>query len=69
MRGSCSTLGGQSTSVHPAITSLPTAHQVQGRDGKKARLNESEAVMPVERTTTQTAGCQQSLNHSPRKVP
>lgn len=56
MRGSCTTLGGQSTSVHPAITSLPTAHQGQGRSGKKARLNESKAVMPVERTAQQTAG-------------
>lgn len=56
MRGSCSTLGGQSTSVHPAITSVPTVHQGQGRDGKKARLNESKAVMPAERTSPQTAG-------------
>lgn len=56
MRGSCSTLGGQSTSVHSAITSLPTVYQGQGRTGKKARLNESKAVMPAERTTPQTAG-------------
>lgn len=56
MRGSCSTPGGQSTSVHLAITSLPTSHQGRGRDGKKARLNESKAVVLIERTIAQTAG-------------
>lgn len=67
MKGSYSTLGGKSTSVHPAITSLPTAHQGQGRDGKKARLNESKAVIPVERTTTQTAGMSAEFKPQPKK--
>lgn len=56
MRESRSTLGGQSASVHPAITSLPTVHEGKGTDGKTTRPNESKAVMPVTTTTTQTAG-------------
>lgn len=56
MRENHSTLGGQSASVHPAITSLPTACEGKGRDGKTTRPDESKAVMPVATTTTQTAG-------------
>lgn len=67
MRESCSTLGGQSACVHPAITSLPTACEGKGGERKTTGPNESKAVMSVAATTTQTAGMLAELKPCSKK--
>lgn len=67
MRESRSTLGGQSISVHPAITSLPMVCEAKWGDRETTRDNESKAVTPVATTTTQTTGMSVELKPHSKK--